>query len=302
MLDVTLLGRGGMIPLPDRFLTSLYLRYLGCGILIDCGEATQVAIRVAGLGFKAIDIICLTHFHADHIAGLPGLLLTIGNSGKETPLTIVGPKYVAQVVESLRIIAPQLPYDIHYLELPEAGGDILSVADLQLSAHPVEHWIPCYAYRFILPRQGRFLPDRAKQLNIPPRHWSQLQKGDTVTLDGHTFTPDQVMGPPRQGLKLVYSTDLRPSDSLARFADGADLFICEGIYGDPEAKEKAIQHKHCLFSEAATMAAMAKVQELWLTHFSPSLTKPEDFLAGARAIFPATFIDKPSMTLTFRDA
>ena len=122
MLEVNLLGTGGMVPLPGRFLTSLLVRYEGTAILIDCGEGTQVAIREQGLGFKQIAVICLTHFHADHVAGLPGLLLTIGNAGRADPLMIVGPAHVGEVVQCLCVIAPQLPYELRFAEIGKEGG------------------------------------------------------------------------------------------------------------------------------------------------------------------------------------
>ena len=298
MLDVNLLGTGGMVPLPGRFLTSLMLRYQGNGILIDCGEGTQVAIRAAGLGFKHIGVICLTHFHADHVAGIPGLLLTIGNSGRTEPIYIIGPKYVGQIIDCLRIIAPKLPFEVKYVEITEAG-EVFSFDELSISVHPVEHWIPCYAYKIDIARQRKFNADKAKALDIPVTLWSKLQKGETVEYDGKTAIPDQVMGEARRGLSLCYSTDLRPSATLPVFAKDTDLFVCEGMYGDPEDLEKALSHRHCLFSEAAEMAAKAGTKELWLTHFSPSMPKPEEYINVAAAIFPNVYIDKMSTILRF---
>lgn len=300
MLDVTLLGTGGMVPLPERFLTSLLVRYNGSGILIDCGEGTQVAIRAAGLGFKQIDVILLTHFHADHIAGLPGLLLTIGNSGKTTPMTIVGPKRVDKVVDCLRVIAGQLPYEVQYLQI-EQPGMLFQLDSLTISVHPVEHWVACYAYRMDLSRQPKFDAEKARALNIPVQLWSLLQRGETVSADGVTYQPEQVTGEARQGLSLTYTTDLRPSTAVADFAAESDLFICEGMYGDPALLDKAIEHRHCLFTEAAAMAKRGQVTQLWLTHYSPSMPNPEEFLCHATDIFPATKLGVGSVTLRFKD-
>lgn len=300
MLEVNLLGTGGMVPLPDRFLTSLVVRYKGTTILIDCGEGTQIAIRAAGLSFKQIGVICLTHFHADHVAGLPGLLLTIGNSGRTEPIVIIGPQYVGQVVDCLRIIAPQLPFEIEYREIQE-NREAFTMDSLTIYAHPVEHWIPCYAYKLEIKRQGKFDAKKARALEIPVMYWSVLQSGTSVQMDGHAIPPSAVMGKERKGIRLCYATDLRPSDSLAEFADHADLFICEGMYGDPEMLEKAIQHRHCLFGEAAAMAKQAQVKELWLTHFSPSMPNPGEYYAVAEDIFPNVWIDKKNAILRFED-
>ena len=301
MLEVNLLGTGGMVPLPGRFLTSLLVRYEGTAILIDCGEGTQVAIREQGLGFKQIAVICLTHFHADHVAGLPGLLLTIGNAGRADPLMIVGPAHVGEVVQCLCVIAPQLPYELRFAEIGKEGGELLTLEDLTLSAHPVEHWIPCYAYRLDLSRKPRFDAAKAKALEIPKRFLSLLQRGETVETEGRTFAPDAVMGEARRGLRMTYATDLRPADSLAEFARDSDLFICEGMYGDPEKMEKAVEHRHCMFSEAAEMAKKAAARELWLTHFSPAMPDPQTHLEEAARIFPRVFLDKHSDVLRFRD-
>jgi len=299
MLDINLLGTGGMVPLPGRFLTSLLVRYQGVGVLVDCGEGTQVAIRAAGRGMRNIGVILLTHFHADHVAGLPGLLLTAGNSGRTEPLLIAGPKHVGKVVDCLRVIAAQLPYEVRYLEIPKDGGEFYSIGELRLSAHPVEHWIPCYAYRFDLPRQGRFLPEKAGALNIPVKLWKKLQSGEAVEANGRAVLPEEVLGPPRKGLRACYATDMRPSPSLSVFAENSDLFICEGMYGGDDQLDKAIEHRHCLFSEAAGMAKNAGVNELWLTHFSPALPNPGEFIGVARRIFPHTYIDKKDTILHF---
>jgi len=312
MIEVNLLGTGGYAPLPERYLTSLYLKYNGCVILVDCGEGTQTAIRAAGLGFKQISIICLTHFHADHIAGLPGLLLTIGNSGRTEPLTVIGPKYTGQIVKCLCVIAPQLPFDINFVEIEkeekrkgkkskETNSYIFNIDSLFISVHEVEHWISCYAYRFNLKRQGRFNPGKAKSLEIPVKYWSVLQAGNNVHVNGKHFTPSDVMGNERKGITVCYATDLRPSESISEFAANADLFICEGMYGDSELYEKAVEHRHCLFSEAAEMAEKACVKELWLTHFSPSVVNPEEYIANATDIFPNTRIGKNRDVLIFEE-
>lgn len=302
MLDVCLLGCGGMMPLPGRWLTSLLLRCNGHSLLIDCGEGTQIAMREQHLGFKDIDTICFTHYHADHISGLPGLMLTIGNSERTEPLLLVGPRGLERTVRRFLTVAPELPFPLAFLELGE-GVQRFQRRELHITAFPAEHSMVCRGYTVELPRAGRFDPRRAKAAEIPVQLWSRLQKGETITEGGVTYTPEQVLGPPRQGLKLVYCTDTRPVPEIARQAAGADLLICEGMYGEPEKAKKAAEKKHMTFREAAALAARAQPERLWLTHFSPALTQPEEYLPFAREIFPAAELgaDGKRITLRFRE-
>ena len=301
MLDIALLGCGGMMPLPNRYLTSLCLRTNGNMMLIDAGEGTQVTMKLLSWGFKNIEAICFTHFHADHISGLPGLLLTIGNSCRTEPLTLVGPPGLARVVQSLLVIAPELPFDIELRELEYAKGQMVQLCGMDVSVYPMLHRIKCFGYSVYLPRAGKFEPERAKTLNIPVNFWNRMQKGEHIEYEGRVYTPDMVMGETRRGLRVSYCTDSRPPDGLDEFVRGSDLFVCEGIYGENDKLAKAIEHRHMIFSEAAEIAARAGVRELWLTHFSPALTQPEIFLANAADIFPNTVIgrDRMSKTLIF---
>ena len=301
MLDICLLGTGGMMPLPGRFLTSLMVRYNGSNLLIDCGEATQIAIKKKGWVFKPIDVICFTHYHADHISGLPGLLLTMGNAERTEPLTMVGPRGLERVVNALRCIAPELPFEIRYHELTEPE-EHLEINGYHITAFKVQHNVICYGYVLEIPRSGRFDAARAKAADIPLAYWSRLQKGETITAqDGRVFTPDMVLGPARKGLKITYTTDTRPVPAIADYAADSNLFICEGMYGEPEKQKKAREYKHMTFYEAAGLAAQAKPGEMWLTHFSPSLVYPENYLEDVRKIFPQTYLGKDgkSATLTF---
>lgn len=302
MLDVCLLGTGGMMPLPYRRLTSLMTRYNGSNLLIDCGEGTQVAVKEKGWSFKPIDVICFTHFHADHISGLPGMLLTMGNAERTEPLVMVGPQGLSRVVNALRVIAPELPFPIEFLELTQAE-ETFEIAGYRIEAFRVSHNVTCYGYSLHIDRAGRFDVERANAQEIPQRFWNRLQKGETITEDGKTFTPDMVLGPRRRGIKVTYCTDTRPVDRIARAAADADLFICEGMYAEPEKLEKAKQYKHMTFYEAAKIAKKAKPAQMWLTHFSPSLVKAERYMDEVREIFPPTYLGKDgkSIELDFKE-
>ena len=297
MLDICLLGTGGMMPLPYRWLTSLMVRSGGSQLLIDCGEGTQIAAKVAGWSFKSIDVLCITHFHADHISGLPGLLLTMGNAERTEPLTIIGPKGVEQVVNALRIIAPEIPFPIRFVELTEKRQTIV-MPNYIIDAFRVQHNVICYGYSIRLERAGKFDLERALSLDLPKPFWGKLQRGETVTYEGREYTPDMVMGAPRKGLKVTYCTDSRPVSVIAEEAKGADLFICEGMYGEKGKEDKAKENKHMTFREAAELARKAQPKEMWLTHFSPSLNWPEDFMDEVRRIFPRASAGKDGRMVT----
>ena len=302
MLDVCLLGTGGMMPLPYRWLTSLMVRYNGSSVLIDCGEGTQIAIKEKGWSFKPIDVICFTHYHGDHISGLPGLLLTMGNAERTEPLTLIGPKGLERVVNALRVIAPELPFPIKYLEvtMPE---HTFEMNGYRLKAFRVNHNVLCYGYTLEVDRAGKFDVERANAAGIPQKYWGTLQKGENVTTEDGIYTPDMVLGPPRKGLKITYCTDTRPTESIKVNAAGSDLFICEGMYGEKDKQKKAKEYKHMTFYEAAQLAKEADVKEKRLTHYRPSLTKPEEFMDDVKAIFTNAIAskDKRSVELVFED-
>jgi ribonuclease Z len=300
MIDVCLLGTGGMIPLPERWLTAFLVRYNGRMILIDCGEGTQIPVRKAGWGFKSIDAVLFTHYHADHITGLPGLLLTLGNSGREEPLTLVGPPGLQKVVEGLTVVSPELPYEVKLIELPEVQSTDFFINGLSVKSLPVDHSITCLSYCIELKRQGKFEVERAKSLNIPVTYWDSLQKGEEITFDGRVIKPEMVLGKERRGIKVCYCTDTRPTSDLIKFIEDSDLFVCEGIYGDETNAGKAVQKKHMTFKEAATLAKQGKVNELWLTHYSPSLSDPEEFIENTRLIFENTLAGKDLFSKTIK--
>ena len=295
MLDVCLLGSGGMMPLPYRWLTSLMTRFNGSSLLIDCGEGTQIAIKEKGWSFKPIDVICFTHYHGDHISGLPGLLLARGNADRKEPLTLIGPKGLERVVSALRVIAPELPFPIIYKEI-EGAEQTFELNGYRLKAFRVNHNVLCYGYTMEIDRAGKFDVERAKEQEIPQKYWKHLQKGETIETGNGILTPDMVLGPPRKGLKLTYTTDTRPTNSIRENAKDSDLFICEGMYGEKEKAAKAVEYKHMTFYEAAHLAKDAQVKEMWLTHYSPSLTRPEEYMDEVRRIFPEAKAGKDRMS------
>lgn len=296
MLDVCLLGSGGMMPLPYRWLTSLMTRFNGSSLLIDCGEGTQIAIKEKGWSFKPIDVICFTHYHGDHISGLPGLLLTMGNADRKEPLTLIGPKGLERVVNALRIIAPELPFEIIYREITQPE-EVFEMNGYRLKAFRVNHNVVCYGYTLEIDRTGRFDVERAASQEIPKPFWRFLQRGETIEDNGRIYTPDMVLGAARKGIKLTYCTDTRPTKSIVENASGSDLFICEGMYGEKDKEAKAVEYKHMTFYEAANLAKEAGVKEMWLTHYSPSLTRPEEYMDDVRAIFKAAKAGKDGMSV-----
>jgi ribonuclease Z len=302
VIDVCLLGTGGTMPLPGRWLSALLLRAGRDMILFDCGEGTQITWKMRGWGFRWVGAICLSHLHADHVMGLPGILLQLAHSEREELVTIYGPRGTARTLAALRVVAPRLPYPIEVVEL--AGGEEFPLpGGLNGACLPVDHGPPCLAYRVDLPRGRPFLPEAARALNIPLPLWRRLQRGEAVTWDGGEATPDDVLGLPRDGLRVVYITDTRAIPTLPPFIGAADLVVCEGMYGPADEAAKAAENGHMTFRQAAGLARAAGARALWLTHFSPSLDAPHQFLNEARAVFPNTVIGRDGLTtsLHFRD-
>lgn len=175
MLDVCLVGTGGMMPLPRRWLTALMTRYNGSSLLIDCGEGTQVAVKEKGWSFKPIDVICFTHYHGDHISGLPGLLLTMGNADRTEPLTLIGPRGLERVVNALRVIAPEPPFEIRFIEITKPE-EVIELNGYRITAFRVNHNVICYGYTLEIIRQGKFSPERAREQEIPLKFWNPAAK------------------------------------------------------------------------------------------------------------------------------
>lgn len=297
MLDVCLLGSGGMMPLPNRYLTALLVKYNGNSVLIDCGEATQVAIKKSGCSVHPIGLICITHFHGDHIAGLPGLLLSIGNAERKEAITIVGPKGIERVAKSLLVIAPELPFELKFVELESDGGSF-EFGGMKITAFRVKHNVVCYGYSIAVERSGKFFPEKAKENNIPLKFWNRLQKGEIIEEDGLIYRPDMVMGEARRGLKLTYCTDTRPTEKIKEMAEDVDLFICEGMYGGDDFDVKAKAKKHMTMNEAAEIGRLAKPRKMWLTHYSPSMVHPEWYIKDLVKIFERIELGKDGKSLT----
>lgn len=210
---------------------------------------------------------------------------------------MIGPKRLEKIVNALRMIAPELPFEIKFIELSKEE-ESFTFHGLRINAFRVNHNVTCYGYSLEVDRAGKFDVDRARKQQIPMTYWNRLQKGDTIEENGVIYTPDMVLGEPRKGIKLTYCTDTRPTQSIVKNAMGSDLFICEGMYGEASKEQKAIEHKHMTFYEAAKLAKQAEVKEMWLTHYSPSLVHPADYKDAVRKIFPNTIIAKDRRTTT----
>lgn len=294
MLTITLLGTAATMPLPDRALTAAAAECGGHSLLFDCGEGTQTAARRAGVNLMKLDAICLTHYHGDHIFGLPGLLQTLGCQGREKPLTVFGPEEgMCPVWEALAALTGPLPYPVRAVPLGSAPIPLETLAPgwpagATLTPFRTKHRVPSRGYRLDLPRAGRFDPAKAKALGVPVQQWKLLQRGETVLLPGGgSVEPAQVLGAPRKGLRFVFSGDTAPCTGLEQAAQGADLLLCDATYPDDSYLPHARQYGHSTFPQDAALAARCSAKRLWLVHYSPIITDPEAARPAAEALFPA---------------
>ena len=275
MLTITLLGTAATMPLPERALTAAVAECGGHSLLLDCGEGTQTAARRAGVNLMRADAICLTHYHGDHIFGLPGLLQTLGAQGRTRPLVLLGPEGLLEVWRAVYALTGPLPYAVKPL-VCRAGQPVAT-----------KHRVRSLGYRLDLPRAGRFDPEKARALGVPVTQWRLLQRGQAVPLAERMVQPAEVLGAPRKGLRFVFSGDSAPCPALEQAAQGADLLLCDATYALPEQQEQAAQWGHSTFGQSAALAEKAGAKRLWLVHYSPMITDPEQQLAQAQSIFPA---------------
>ena len=305
MIDLILLGCGGNMPMPNRYLSSLFINYQGRKILIDCGEGTQVSMRMKNCGFKNIDLICITHLHGDHTIGLIGLLSTIANSSRTEDLTIVGPVGIIETMNAIRVLVEYLPYNINVVENPEGSFALLNkhLKDLEISTLNLEHSTECLGYSLYFNRKAKFNVEKANLNKVPKILWQKLQEGRSIEYEGKLYTPDMVLGNDRKGIKISFITDTRPIFTIPEFIKNSDLFVCEAMYGDDLDISKAVKNKHMTFREAANLANLGNVKQLLLTHFSPSLENPYDYIENATSVFNNTIIgeDRLELHLNFDD-
>lgn len=290
MPEICLLGTGGMLPLKNRFLTSLYAEYNGKAVLIDCGEGTQVALAQHGLKMSRIETILITHGHADHITGLPGLLLSVGNCSRTLPLDIYVPESAEEMIKNLVSVCGGLPYEVKIHVLPDRNTTAFTAEKidplLMVSTIPLEHSVNCIGYKLTLSRKPVFEPEKAKQLDIPVKYWKTLHSGSGVTLDdGRKISPSDVIKEQRPPINISYITDTLPTDRITDFVRNSDLLVCEGMYGDISKKQSMNEKGHMLMQDACEIAVKADVKKLWLTHYSPAESTPEAYEDELKNIF-----------------
>ncbi len=301
-LEAFVLGSGGMMPLPSRHLTSVLLRKDGDLFLFDCGEGTQVSLRKLNLRWKKISAIFISHTHADHVTGLPGILMLSSQVDRDEPLYIYGPPKIRDYVEAnRRVLDMYINYEIRVIEFTE-GATVFEGKDFSISSFPLEHTKPCFGYTLVEnPRPGVFYPEKARELDVPVGPlWAALQEGNPVrNAQGELVEPSQVMGQPRKGRKFSYVTDTVYRDDIAPRVSGSDLLICEGMFAS-DLEESAREKKHLTARQAATIARDAGgVKRLGLIHYSPRYGKRElkKLKEEARETFPDTFLTRDQQVL-----
>jgi ribonuclease Z len=298
MLSITFLGTGAACPTVDRNVAGLAVQREGETILFDCGEGTQRQMMRYGVGFSFTEVF-FSHFHADHMLGITGLLRTMGLQDRSAPVTLYGPRGAQRILGaamSLGIERNKFPVEVVEIR----PGDRLRREEFDIVVFETDHRADTVGYALAEhTRLGRFHPDRARELGVPEGPlWGRLHKGETVTLDdGRTVRPEDLVGAPRRGRTVVYSGDTRPHLPLLEAARGADLLIHEATFGGDEA-QRAVETGHSTASEAARVALEAGVRRLVLTHISPRYTRDApELLAEARAVFPDTTIARDGMTV-----
>ena len=287
-MQLTFLGTAGSWPTRDRSASAIALDLEKEVVLLDCGEGTQRQFFQSPVSFMRVRRVLITHFHGDHVLGLPGLIQTMGLNQRTEPLDIYGPRDTRRFVEMMTHLGysePHFPVLAHELE----GGESLDLGPYTIACAPAAHTIPSLAFRVQeKEKRGRFDGDRARALGVRGLEFRALEEGRTVTTrTGETVRPESVMGPPRPGRSVVYTGDTRPAPSIVRLARGADVLIHEATFAD-ELKAMAEEWGHSTAAEAAAVAQEAGVGELFLTHFSSRYPESASLEEEARKVSPAT--------------
>lgn len=298
-MEAFVLGCGGMMPLPYRHLTSVLLRRDGDLFLFDGGEGTQVSLRRLNLKWKKINAIFVSHTHADHVTGLPGILMLSAQVDRTEPLYIFGPPKIAEYIETSRkVLDMYINYPIVVKEI-EAPCVVYEGEGFYVRAFPLEHTKTCVGYTLEeLDRPGEFNPDEAQRLNVPRGPlWGKLQKGESVlNADGIEIKPEQVVGKNRSGRKFSFVTDTKYLPSISREVMGSDLLICEGMFAD-DCADQAAEKKHMTARQSATIARDANVKKMAMIHYSPRYTDNDLtlLLDQARSVFKESYLTKDRM-------
>ena len=305
MIDIILLGTSALLPLPERALTSAVIFCEGHSILFDCGEGTQTSARKHGVSLMKTELIALTHYHGDHILGIPGLLQTMSCMGRTEKIYITGPYGLHDAMKPILTLTDFISFDVELITLPEDGLKLCELikgwpSGARLTAFKTEHRVPSQGYCFTLSRQGKFYPERAQALNIPVKLWHVLQSGESITLNDRVIMPSDVMGEARKGLKIIFTGDTTKCDSIINASRDADLLICEATYGEDSQAEKAKDYGHMNFAQAAEIARDADVKRLWLTHFSQVMRDPHTYLPNAQKIFPEAICSYDGIKMTLK--
>jgi ribonuclease Z len=290
-LDLVFFGTSGSVPTAQRAPSALLVRRGGERMLFDCGEGTQRQLLRSTVGLIELREVFLSHFHADHYLGLPGMLKTFALRGREVPLDVYGPPGVRELFSTLRRVFGKLTYALEVVELEP--GDVLEREDYNLVTFPVAHGVQALGFALVEhPRPGRFDVSASDALGVPPGpERGLLQAGESVQLaDGRVVTPDEVLGEPRPGRKVVLSGDTAPSPTVLEAARGAEVLVHEATFLEEE-RERARETAHSTALEAAEIARDADVGLLALTHLSNRYFGPE-VVREARTIFPETVVPK----------
>jgi ribonuclease Z len=298
MLSVTFLGTGASCPTVDRNVAGLAVQREGEMILFDCGEGSQRQMMRYGVGFSFTEVF-FTHYHADHMLGITGLLRTMGLQDRTAPVVLYGPRGAQRVLGAAVVLGIERnKFPVEIVEI--RPGDRLTRPEYDVVAFETEHRADTVGYALVEhTRLGRFNPERALELGIPEGPlWGRLHKGESVLLeDGRIISPADLVGAPRAGRTLVYSGDTRPTLSVIEAARGADLLVHEATFGGDEA-ERAKETGHSTAAEAARVAHEAGVRRLVLTHISPRYNRDAtELLAEARGVFPETTIARDGLTV-----